>query len=140
MLDPVCSLDRDTSAMLSRALTGHKTQRSHFTLRCYLWEMLIHSVPETELELTCSSLSACMRGQIGGRGGPWCLSLLHFSLNTAQGTQAGAAVPSDSSVTRLPPLPPDPEEQCPSQTSFRESSGAGQGHIFWRPRKGVSIS
>ena len=68
MPDPVSSLDRETSASLSHALTGHKTQHFHFTLRCYVWEMLIYSVPETELGLICSSLSACVRGRMPGVG------------------------------------------------------------------------
>ena len=99
MLDPVCSLDRDTSALLSHALTGHKTQHFHFTLRCYVWEMLIHSVPETELELICSSLLACVRGrmQCGGRGDLGASAFCTFPQTQAQGTQARAAVPLDSS-------------------------------------------
>ena len=132
MLDPVCSLDRDTSASLSHALTGHKTQHFHFTLRCYVWEMLIHSVPETELELICSSLLACVRGrmQCGGRGDLGASAFCTFPQTQAQGTQARAAVPLDSSVTWLPLLLPDPEEQCPSQTFFRESSGGARMHIL----------
>ena len=89
------------------------------------------SVAETELELICSLL-ACVRGrmQCGPGGNLGASAFCTFLQTQAQGTQARVAVPLDSPVTWLPLLLPDPEEQCPSLTFFRESSEGARMHIL----------